>query len=209
MTEILNTLISAFLQVIVLSLIPFIFFLLRKDKTVSFLKYLGLYKPSKKSIIYSFAASSLFLFVGIVMIFFDDGFQQIVTNPPSVTGNIRIIESKSIAFVVILIIALIKTSLTEEIFFRGFIAKRLMKALGYKTGNIIQALIFGLVHLLIFWKLMHPTLFVLMFIFIFSTIAGWVIGLIKEKYANGSIIPGWIAHALGNTLSYIIIVFFL
>ena len=71
----------------------------------------------------------------------------------------------------------------------------------------MQSLIFGFVHLLLFWKLMNPPLLAVLFIFLLSTLAGWVIGMIKEKYAKGSIIPGWIAHALGNTISYTVIIF--
>jgi hypothetical protein len=47
----------------------------------------------------------------------------------------------------------------------------------------------------------------LAFIFAVSTVGGWLIGYIKEKQAAGSIIPGWIAHATANVLSYAIIAF--
>jgi len=49
----------------------------------------------------------------------------------------------------------------------------------------------------------------LIVITVFSTGMGWIIGYIKEKYANGSIVPGWVAHGLGNTISYSIIAFIL
>lgn len=209
MGQILNELLSAVLQMVAFTLIPFVFFLFRKDKSVSFTCYIGFYKPTSLSIKYSILTSLLFLGTGVAMVFFDEGIRQVVTTPPSVTGKLRLIESSGIAFTVLLIIAILKTSLTEEILFRGFIANRLVNLFGYKSGNILQALIFGLVHLVLFWKLMNPGLFPIMFFFAFSTLAGWVIGLVKEKYANGSIIPGWIAHALGNTLSYSVIVFVL
>lgn len=207
MATIINELISAVLQVIVFSLIPFIAFLLRRDKNVSFFQYIGLYRPSGRAVKYSTAASLLFVIAGVVMIFVDEGIREIVINPPSVTGNIRAADSIGVAIALIGIIAVVKTAFAEEVFFRGFIAKRLMALWGFTTGNLVQSLIFGLVHLFLFWWLMNPTLFVVLFIFALSTIAGWVIGLIKEKYADGSIIPGWIAHALGNTISYTIIVF--
>lgn len=207
MTAIINELISAILQVIAFSLIPFIFYLFRKDKSISFFQYIGLRKATPKSIQYAIIASVLFLAAGLTMIYADEGVRRLVIDPPSVTGKIRQVDSAGVALALIIIIAGIKTSLSEEIFFRGFIAKRLMNWLGYGTGNIIQSLIFGLVHLLLFWLLMHPTLFAAAFIFAFSSLAGWVIGLIKERYANQSIIPGWIAHGLGNTISYCVIVF--
>ncbi len=207
MSLIITELISAILQVLVFSLIPFVFFLFRKDKSVSFFRYIGLYRAPRKAINYSIIGSLLFLAAGVTMVFIDDGVRQLVITPPSVTGKIRQVESSAVAAVLILIVGGIKTSFSEEIFFRGFMAKRLIQGLGFSTGNIVQSLIFGLMHLALFWTLMSSTVFALIFIFVFSTLAGWVIGLIKEKHASGSIIPGWIAHAMGNIISYSVIVF--
>ena len=132
-----------------------------------------------------------------------------VLNPPSVTGKLREMPLGLISISVLLIIALLKTSLSEEIFFRGFLAKRLVRVMGFKWGNILQALIFGIIHLVLFRQLTKSTTFALAFIFVFSTTAGWVIGFIKEKQGNGSIVPGWIAHGLGNTISYFAIAYVL
>lgn len=207
MTEIINEAISAILQVIAFSLIPFAAFLFRKNKAVTFFTYIGLYHPTRKSVRYAVVTSLLFVLAGVTMIFLDAGVREIVINPPSVTGKIRAVEATGIALALIAIIAVVKTSLAEEILFRGFIARRLISLWGYTAGNVVQSLIFGLVHLVLFWKLMNPTILAVAFIFVLSTLAGWVIGMIKEKYAHGSIVPGWIAHALGNTISYSIIVF--
>jgi len=49
-----------------------------------------------------------------------------------------------------LIIAWLKTSLAEEIFFRGFIGKRLIDRLGFLRGNGLQSVIFAAVHVAIF-----------------------------------------------------------
>ncbi|WP_089874146.1 CPBP family intramembrane glutamic endopeptidase [Epilithonimonas hungarica] len=112
-----------------------------------------------------------------------------------------------ISIIILLIVAIFKTSFAEEILFRGFIAKQLINKIGFNAGNLIQAIIFGFIHLLLFWALTKTTIIFLLLSFLFSFIAGWTIGYIKEKYANGSIIPGWIAHATGNILSYFIIAF--
>lgn len=47
---------------------------------------------------------------------------------------------------VILIWAVVQTSLSEEIFFRGFLGNRLFEKLG-NGGNVIQAIIFGGIHI--------------------------------------------------------------
>jgi uncharacterized protein len=209
MTELFSELFSTVLQIGLFTLIPFVFFLLRKNKSVTFKQYIGFYKPTTKSIIYVLFVSLLFLAVGIGMTLIDSGIKEIVMTPPSITGKLRLMGLRSNTILILLVIALFKTSLAEEIFFRGFIAKQLINKFNFNIGNILQATIFGLIHLILFWALTKSTLFPLAFIFILSTIAGWTIGYIKEKYANGSIIPGWIAHGLGNVLSYTIIAFVL
>ncbi|SUP53319.1 CAAX amino terminal protease self- immunity [Weeksella virosa] len=207
MNQLVNEIISTTIQVILSTLIPFIFFLFRKDKNVTFFNYIGLFKPTTKSISYVLLASILFLIGGLGMIFLDESIKQAVFSPPSVTGILRTIGLSGISIIILLIVAIFKTALAEEILFRGFIAKQLTNKFGFKTGNLIQATIFGVIHLLLFWTLTKTALIFLLFSFLFSFVAGWTIGYIKEKYANGSIIPGWIAHAIGNTLSYTIIAF--
>jgi membrane protease YdiL (CAAX protease family) len=209
MAMILNELLSTILQIGMFTLIPFLFFVFRKDKSQIFFQWIGFIKPPLKSIVYVFFISLLFVAIGIGLIFIDDGIRQVVTTPPSITGNLREMGLHINTIILLLIIALFKTSLAEEILFRGFIAKQLIKKFNFQIGNFLQSIIFGCIHLLLFWALTKATYFPLIFIFILSTLAGWSIGYVKEKYANGSIIPGWIAHAIGNTISYFIIAFVL
>lgn len=207
MIQLVNEIISTILQIGLFTLIPFIFFLFRKDKTQTFLRYIGLYKPTAKALFYVLLTSLMFLIAGIGLIFIDDSIKQAVLSTNSVTGKLRLMGLNGMTITILLIISLLKTSFAEEILFRGFIAKRLTNKLGFKTGNILQATFFGLVHLLLFWYLTETYVAPLIFIFIFSSFAGWTIGYIKEKFADGSIVPGWVAHGLGNTLSYFIIAF--
>jgi membrane protease YdiL (CAAX protease family) len=207
MGQIITEFISAILQVIGLTLVPFIFFLFRKDKEQTFFKYIGITKPTIKSVIIVFSVAFLFVIIGVGLAIIDEGWKQALLSPNSVTGKIRLMELNMTSVSILLITALIKTSLSEEIFFRGFIAKRLTNKLGFKKGNFLQSFIFGFMHLLLFGLLTKITFIPLIVIFVFSTLAGWSIGYVKEKYANGSIVPGWIAHGLGNTLSYFIIAF--
>lgn len=207
MNQLVNEIISTTIQVALFTLIPFVFFLFRKDKNITFLNYIGLFTPTKKSVSYVLLASTFFLVGGLGIVFLDESIRQAVLSPPSVTGIIRTMGFNGTSIIFLLIVAIFKTALAEEILFRGFLAKQLSIRFGFRTGNIIQATIFGVIHLLLFWTLTETTIIFLLFSFLFSFIAGWTIGYIKEKYANGSIIPGWIAHAMGNTLSYIIIAF--
>jgi uncharacterized protein len=209
MIQVVNEIISTIIQIGLFTLIPFIFYKFRKEKSLTFLKYIGLYKPPTKSLIYVVFVSLIFLFIGIGLIYIDDNFKQAALSPNSVTGKLRMLGLSGSTITVLLITALFKTSLSEEILFRGFIAKRLINSLGFKNGNILQALIFGLLHLLLFMLLTKATVSSLTLILIFSSFAGWTIGYVKEKYANGSIIPGWLAHGIGNSISYFLIAFIL
>jgi membrane protease YdiL (CAAX protease family) len=207
MNTLITELISSLLQVLVFTLIPFIFFLFRKDKTVTFMQYIGLYKAPAKGIMMGIAVSILFLLAGLLMVFTDDGFKEVVLSKGSVTGKIRAMGLSVYSVLTLLLMAWVKTSLSEEILFRGFIGKQLIRMMGFWLGNILQAMFFGFIHLLLMWRLLGTGFTTLMLVFFFSSFAGWAIGYVKVKRANGSIVPGWIAHGLGNTISYFIIAF--
>jgi uncharacterized protein len=177
--------------------------------TRGFFDYIGLKATTKKANYLAIVSSVIFLVGGVSLGFLSDEIREIFINPPSVTGELRKLGFGPKSVILLLIIACLKTSLSEEIFFRGFVAKRLMNGMGYLWGNIIQSLIFAIVHVLLFWALTKSDVKFLVFIFLLSGISGYVIGYIKEKYGRGSIIPGWIAHGLGNTVSYSIIAFVL
>jgi membrane protease YdiL (CAAX protease family) len=84
----------------------------------------------------------------------------------------------------------------EEIFFRGFLGGGLIRRFGFAAGNTVQALIFLLPHLLLL--LVSPTLWPVVLV---QLVAGWLLGWLY--YRSGSILPGWLAHSLTNTLGAI------
>jgi membrane protease YdiL (CAAX protease family) len=129
-----------------------------------------------------------------------------MSSPESTTGKFREMDFGAVAVSLIVIKAVFTTSLSEEILFRGFIAKRLIAVTSYKTGNIVQAIIFGLIHVALF-STISSYVFLLGFIFGFTALGAYVSVYINEKLADGSIFPGWISHGLGNVLSYSIIGF--
>lgn len=207
MNQIISELLSSLMQLAISCLIPFIFFLFRKNKEVGFLKYIGLYGASAKSILYVLAAAFVILSTTIGLAHVSEGMRKMMFDPHSVTGKLRLMGLTGETFLILLMIAWIKTSLSEEIFFRGFLAARLNSKFGFKAGNISQALIFGGIHFLLFSQTTSTGIGSLILIFFLTTTAALLIGYIKEKLANGSIIPGWIAHGLGNTLAYLIVAF--
>lgn len=103
----------------------------------------------------------------------------------------------------------VQTSLSEEILFRGFLAKRLIEWLGFHVGNVLQALIFAAVHVALFLSLAGQELTPARAAFLVLPISlyGWLLGYIKERAGNGSIIPGWLAHGLGNFTAFVTLAF--
>ena len=84
-------------------------------------------------------------------------------------------------------------ALGEEMFFRGLLGGWLERRYGFRIGNIVQAGVFLLPHLLL---LMVSTSFWLVIVVQF--LAGWVLGLLRSR--SGSIHPGWLAHSLMNAV---------
>lgn len=147
--ETVQTLINAIIQLIIFSLIPVIWWFFKGRKQTNLFDWLGLKKPIIKNyrgfigvLIVDFVIILIQLFV-VIPLFIDDA--DLATS--QFTGR-----TFSVLLPVFLY-AFIQTGLAEEIFFRGFLAKRLIHQFGMNIGNIIQALLFGMVHGLIFLTL--------------------------------------------------------
>ena len=105
-----------------------------------------------------------------------------------------------------LLISFIQQAFAEEVLFRGFIAKCLVERLGIMTGNIVQAIIFGLIHVFLS-SADNRNLFVYMIIFISTATGGWLLGYLNEKLFNGSIIPSILMHGTGNFIMLLSVAF--
>lgn len=127
MSPLTNEIISTLIQVVFFTLIPFIFFLFRKNKSITFLNYIGLFKPTTKSVSYGLLTSLLFFIGGLGMIFLDESIKQAVFQPPSVTGILRTMGLSGPSIIILLTVAIFKTELAEEILFRGLIAKQFIE----------------------------------------------------------------------------------
>ena len=102
----------------------------------------------------------------------------------------------------ILVYAFIQTALSEEILFRGFLLKRLSSKFDFNTANIIQAALFGAVHLLMVWGQFN---FLAGFVIVvYPMVVAVAFSYINEKLSNGSILPSWLIHGILNTLSGIV-----
>jgi len=201
-----SEIIETILQIFIFSLIPFLVFLIKKRTVKGFLDYLGLKKSNSKANGLAVLSSLILLTPMLLLTLTSETFQEIMFDPNSITGKLRTMEFGANAIIILLIIAIFKTAFAEEILFRGFIAKRLISVFGFKKGNLFQAIIFGILHTLLF-AIITTNLVYLSLIFIFPTIAAYVFGYLNEKKANGSIIPSWIAHGLANLITYVTVGF--
>lgn len=106
----------------------------------------------------------------------------------------------------IIVYAVFHTALPEEVLFRGFLLKRLANTFDFPAANLGQALLFGLLHGVMFLSL-AGTVRTILIILLTGTIA-WFMGYINEKYSDGSILPSWIIHIVSNLFSGMYSAFF-
>ena len=84
-------------------------------------------------------------------------------------------------------------ALGEEIFFRGLLGGYLERRFGFKTGNMMQAFVFLIPHLLLLYVSFSFSIVVFVQFF-----AGWILGWLRSR--SGSIFPSWLSHSLANVL---------
>lgn len=200
--------INATLQVAVVLIIALVLWAIFARKKESFPRYIGLIAPTRRAMLWTLGVG-LILVPASLAIFMLPTLRDMATASNTIAGQIREQGLSADVAGQIAIIALIKTALSEEIFFRGLIAKRLIHWLGFAVGNTIHALIFGAIHLLIFVVPGGPAFDPLLAAVMAGVpaIGGWVMAWLNERIGNGSIAPGWFLHAVTNALAYPVLAF--
>lgn len=192
----LNELIGALFQLLLFSVIPFIWWLIGYGKKEKFFKWIGLFQPAEtKSLGKTIRISAIAIFLYIA-------FSAISLNclPDGITpaGNqFAGVGYKGI--VAALLYGFIRTGLSEEILFRGFLLKRISNKCGFMIGNTVQAICFGLLHGIPFGMVTNSIL-VIIVMTILPGGFGWFQGWLNEKRFEGSIFPSWLIHGTMNTI---------
>lgn len=193
----LSTFASGILQVILVSLVPFIWWLVTARKKENFFKWLGLKGwGENKPLGYIVLIAVFFLVISLVPLYFLRGTE---------TATSRFAGLGAAGIPAALAYAIIQTGLSEEIFFRGFLLKRIANKFGFVAGNIIQALLFGLMHGAMFFSLV--SLPFAAGITLLTGAVAYCFGWVNEKKAGGSILPSWCIHALSNIAASFIALF--
>lgn len=205
---VLSETLGAIFQLAVVLVIAFLAWLIFARKRSGFRQWIGLTAPTARSMVWAFVIFVVWSAITSALYFLPD-FTALASGVGTVAGSLREQGFSAELVAVIAVMALIKTGLTEEIFFRGLIGKRLINLLGFWIGNTAQAIIFGAVHLAIFLipGAPEPTWTLGLMLVLLPGTAGWIMGFANEKLGNGSIAPGWLIHGLGNAVSYPVLAF--
>ena len=197
-----NKIISSIVEIVLMSLVPFIWWLVTARKKEKFLKWIGIKgienENKKVTWISTLVISLLFIPVSIYTLY-------IIRDIETATSEFQGLGIS--ALLPALIYAVFNTSLPEEIFFRGFLLKRLSNKAGYRIANIIQSMMFGLLHGIMFFSVVG--IFKAIIIIVCTGAVAFAMGYINEKKANGSILPSWFIHALSNIFASVIAMFYL
>lgn len=197
---IISKIFSSVVEIILISFIPFVWWLITARKKESFFHWIGLKridnKNKKSSLINAIVVSLIFMAISILTLFMTKDIETATSE----------FEGLGIsALLPALIYSIFNTSLPEELLFRGFLLKRLSNKFGFKIANVIQSIIFGLLHGVMFFSLIGIVKSII--IILFTGVVAYAMGYINEKKANGSILPSWFIHALSNIFASIIAMF--
>lgn len=196
----LNSIFGFIIQLGLFSLIPFLW---KKAKHVdeSFFRWVGIKKPI-------FNGKVIFLILTVVVWYMFYTFDAMSFIDPTVIEESDNIASSVYtgmgiyAILPVFIESVFRQAVTEEILFRGFLGKRLIAKFGFMYGNLIQSILFGFMHIVLF-VIAGINMGVLEFFLLFITTAApaFLLGYLNEKLFDGSIIPSILVHGLGNFYS--------
>lgn len=196
MDTFIEELIGALLQLVLFALIPFIWWLVSARKREGFLSWIGLKRVQftgklRVTLLITLGAVACYgLLTKLVMASVPEG----ITTAGSNFAGMGIA-----ALPAVFVYGFIRTGLSEEIVFRGFLLKRISGRWGFSAGNIIQALLFGALHGVPFGLATHNMLVTLIMTLLPGAF-GWFQGWLNEKRAGESIIPSWLLHGIINTV---------
>ena len=197
---IVSKIISSIVEIVLISLIPFIWWIATAKQKENFFKWIGIKEIEKKNkkttLISTLLISLMFILVSIFTL-------NIIKDIETATSEFKGLGIS--ALLPALIYAIFNTSLPEEIFFRGFLLKRIASKFGYLIANIIQSIIFGLLHGIMFFNILGVVKTII--IIFFTGLIAFAMGYVNEKKANGSILPSWFIHALSNIFASIVEMF--
>lgn len=197
MLNVVNDLAEAVINIVVKTMVPALWYWIqhREFGIKGFAPWIGVFLPRRGSlrraslILAAVFLSALFVTVAVVL----SGYSG---RSGEIEGGLT-----PITFLLLGIFAL-RSGIGEEILFRGFIAKRLIGWLGFRWGNLAQALAFASIHV----SMSGPGSTADRTVRVLCAFAwGYAFGHVMEKECDGSIVPGAIAHVAYNFTASIVL----
>ena len=198
----LNELVGAIAQVLFLSLLPLAVWYVTARKKESFFSWIGLKKPICKNKI-STALTAIVMTILYIA--------AMTTCTKLLPDGVTTVGSQFAggglgALPAAFFYSFVRTALSEEILFRGFVLRLIRNKAGFTAGNTVQALLFGLVHGIPFGIITNSILaFVLLTML--PGLFGWYQGWLNEKQCEGSIVPSWLLHGSINFITAVLSLF--
>ena len=210
MQLIVSSISTSIVNLIVFSLIPFVWWFFRHRKEAGFFSWIGFYRPKLKS-----RWPVLIIFAVIYWFFYNFDYTRLIN--PETLAYLESSENVSAnafaglgaaAILPALIENFIANGVAEEILYRGFLCKRFCGKLGKTKGIVLQAVLFGLMHNALFLLVgLDVGLWYHTLMFLFTGAGALFLGWLNEKIYNGSIIPGILLHGAGNFISSMLVAF--
>ena len=201
MEQILSSIVTMIVNLIIFSIIPFIWWFIRHRKKENFFTWLGFIKPKLQSkwwVLLIFCVLYYFFYNFDFTTLLDPDTMKTIQKSGSVSAN-EFTGLGVAAIVPALITNFIANGVAEEILYRGFLCKRLCSKLGTIKGVILQAVLFALMHNVLYLVAGVPVgVSYHLLMFGFTGTGALLLAYLNEKIYNGSIIPSILLHGLGN-----------
>ena len=192
----INQLLSSIVTILVMLLLPLIWWLVTARKAQNFFSWIGLKRiqTEKKTtlLLWFLGAAAAFGLASLLLPWLTQG-------TGAVLATARFSGLGWSALPAVAVYAVFSTAFWEECLFRGFLLKRLAHRFGFPAGNAVQAATFGLMHGVMFFASVGVLRAIL--VTLLTGMIGWGLGYLNEKQAGGSICPSWAIHALSNLIA--------
>ncbi|MBR3334412.1 MAG: CPBP family intramembrane metalloprotease [Clostridia bacterium] len=187
------------IQVALFSFVPLIVWFITARRKESFFLWIGFSRPvcghSGKMILLTVIAALGYISAMTICI-------KLLPEGVTTAGSQFAGQSLS-ALLSVFFYAVLRTALSEEILFRGFILKRIQNRYGFTAGNMVQALLFGLLHGVPF-GIATKSAAAFPLLTLMPGLLGWYQGRLNKKSCGGSILPSWLLHSCMNLITGIL-----
>ena len=146
----INQLLSSAATIVVMLFLPLIWWLVTARKKQNFFSWIGLKRiqTEKKAtlLLWFFGAAAAFGLASLLLPWITKGTEAALATARFSGLGWSVLPA-------VAVYAVFSTAFWEECLFRGFLLKRLAHRFGFRAGNIVQAVIFGLMHGVMFLPL--------------------------------------------------------